>query len=88
MVNRFGTLSLGLGSNLISLKFGELRVSYYQYGFVYCFSNSLINTGIAKPNTYSNKEIKKVVKKKDTIKLSKAKKKPNILFLQLESFLI
>lgn len=82
----FGTLSLGLGSNLISLKFGELRVSYYQYGFVYCFSNSLINTGIAKPNTYSNKEIKKIVKKKDTIKLSKAKKKPNILFLQLESF--
>ena len=62
----FGTLSLGLGSNLISLKFGELRVSYYQYGFVYCFSNSLINTGIAKPNTYSNKEIKKIVKKKDT----------------------
>ena len=82
----FGTLSLGLGSNLISLKFGELRVSYYQYGFVYCFSNSLINTGIAKPNTYSNKEIKKIVKKKDTTKLSKAKKKPNILFLQLESF--
>ena len=33
-----------------------------------------------------NKEIKKIVKKKDTIKLSKAKKKPNILFLQLESF--
>ena len=46
----------------------------------------MINTGIAKPNTYSNKEIKKIVKKKDTIKLSKAKKKPNILFLQLESF--
>lgn len=80
-----GSISLGIGANLISMKFGELRVSYYDYGFVYCFTNSLINTGINKPNSYSNDSIKKIVKK-DGEKLSKAKKKPNIIFLQLESF--
>lgn len=78
-----GSINLGVGADLISMKFGELRVSYYDYGFVYCFSNSLINTGISKPNTYSDQTIKKIVKKE---KINKAKKKPNIIFLQLESF--
>ena len=32
-----GTINLGVASELLSMKFGELRVSYYDYGFVYCF---------------------------------------------------
>lgn len=82
----FGSINLGVGSELISMKFGELRVSYYDYGFVYCFTNSLINTGIAKPNTYSGETVEKIVDKAEKKKISKAKKKPNIIFLQLESF--
>lgn len=82
-----GAINLGIASNLISMKFGELRVSYYDYGFVYCFTNSLINTGIDKPNTYSGETIEKIVKNGDNEnKIKKAKKKPNIIFLQLESF--
>lgn len=82
-----GAINLGIASNLISMKFGELRVSYYDYGFVYCFTNSLINTGIDKPNTYSGETIEKIVKNDDNEnKIKKAKKKPNIIFLQLESF--
>ncbi len=82
----FGSINLGVGSELMSMKFGELRVSYYDYGFVYCFTNSLINTGIAKPNTYSGETVEKIVDKTEEKKISKAKKKPNIIFLQLESF--
>lgn len=82
----FGSINLGVGSELISMKFGELRVSYYDYGFVYCFTNSLINTGIQKPNSYSGETVEKIVEKNDEKKISKAKKKPNIIFLQLESF--
>lgn len=82
----FGSINLGVGSELMSMKFGELRVSYYDYGFVYCFTNSLINTGIAKPNTYSGETVEKIVDKTEKKKISKAKKKPNIIFLQLESF--
>lgn len=82
-----GAINLGIASNLVSMKFGELRVSYYDYGFVYCFTNSLINTGIDKPNTYSGETIEKIVKNDDNEnKIKKAKKKPNIIFLQLESF--
>ncbi len=79
-----GAINLGIASELISLKFGELRTSYYEYGFVYCFTNSLINTGIDKPNAYSDKQIENIVSNEE--KISKAKKKPNIIFLQLESF--
>ncbi len=82
----FGSINLGVGSELMSMKFGELRVSYYDYGFVYCFTNSLINTGITKPNNYSGETVEKIVDKKEKEKISKAKKKPNIIFLQLESF--
>ncbi len=82
----FGSVNLGVGSELMSMKFGELRVSYYDYGFVYCFTNSLINTGIAKPNSYSGETVEKIVDKAEKKKISKAKKKPNIIFLQLESF--
>lgn len=81
-----GSINLGIGSELISMKFGELRVSYFDYGFVYCFSNSLINTGIKKPNSYSDETVGKIVEKTEKKKISKAKKKPNIIFLQLESF--
>lgn len=82
----FGSINLGVGSELMSMKFGELRVSYYDYGFVYCFTNSLINTGIQKPNSYSGETVEKIVEKDEEKKISKAKKKPNIIFLQLESF--
>lgn len=81
-----GSIDLGVGAELISMKFGELRVSYYDYGFVYCFTNSLINTGIQKPNSYSGETVEKIVEKDNKKKISKAKKKPNIIFLQLESF--
>lgn len=81
-----GSINLGVGAELMSMKFGELRVSYYDYGFVYCFTNSLINTGIQKPNGYSGETVEKIVKKDNKKKISKAKKKPNIIFLQLESF--
>lgn len=80
----FGALNLGVGSELIPRKFGNLRNSYYDYGFVYCFSNSLVNTGVSKPEDYSNEKINQIVESGTDAK--KVKKKPNIIFLQLESF--
>lgn len=79
-----GSINLGIGSTLLSTKFGNLADSYKQYGFVYCFMNSVINTGVSKPSDYSGEKIKnlKDEKQKDEEKV----KKPNIIFLQLESF--
>ncbi len=79
----FGAINLGLGSGLIPKQFGNLRDSYTAYGFVYCFSNSLINTGVKKPKNYSEEAIRDLLNGKE---YTKAKTKPNIIFLQLESF--
>lgn len=79
----FGAINLGLGSGLIPRQFGNLRDSYTSYGFVYCFTNSLVNTGVKKPKNYSEKAIRDLLNGKE---YTKAKTKPNIVFLQLESF--
>lgn len=83
------SLNMGIGAGLLSLKIGNLRDGYSQYGFVYCFVNSLINTGIKKPTNYSSKtsEIKKEVDEKvEDEDKEEQSKCPNIIFLQLESF--
>ena len=79
----FGSIQLGLGSGLIPRQFGNLRDSYTSYGFVYCFTNSLVNTGVKKPKNYSEEAIRDLLNGKE---YTKAKQKPNIIFLQLESF--
>lgn len=71
----------------LSKKFSSLPVSYKQYGFVYCFSCSLLNKGVNKPKDYSVTTVKNVL---DAIKADKTntpQMKPNIVFLQLESFI-
>ena len=79
----FASISLGVGSGLIPKQFGNLRDSYTAYGFVYCFTNSLVNTGVKKPKNYSEQAIRDLINGKE---YKKAKSKPNIIFLQLESF--
>lgn len=78
-----GAINLGIASSLLSAKFGNLADSYSEYGFVYCFTNSLVNTGVDKPADYSDKTIKSLTA---DVEETKVKRKPNILFLQLESF--
>lgn len=82
----FGAINLGIASGLISKKFGNLRDSYFNYGFAYCFSNSIINTGIQKPDNYSENSVKKIVEEEKTEPTEATEKTPNIIFLQLESF--
>ena len=44
-----GSIELGRASNLITKKFDNLRNCYFEYGFVYCFTNSVFNMGVDKP---------------------------------------
>lgn len=46
-----------LGLNVISSYFGNIAFAYVDYGFPYCFSNTLLNTGIDKPKDYSEEKI-------------------------------
>jgi len=45
----------------VSDNFGNLAYAYNDYGFAYCFSNSIIDVGIAKPKDYSEESIREIV---------------------------
>ena len=86
----FGLIKL----NVLNTFFGNLAYAYDDYGVPYCFINTWLNTGIQKPMDYSEEKVKEIFDKdlygKDgTMKLTKEDVDddyPNILFLQLESF--
>ncbi|MGN0439063.1 MAG: sulfatase-like hydrolase/transferase [Lachnospiraceae bacterium] len=49
----------------VSDNFGNLAYAYNDYGFAYCFSNSIIDVGISKPKDYSKEAIEEIVKDLD-----------------------
>jgi phosphoglycerol transferase MdoB-like AlkP superfamily enzyme len=72
--------------NMLSNHFGNLPDAFAEYGFVYCFSNSVIERGISKPTDYSNARVKAVKDKLEMDQVNVQKTKPNIIIVQLESF--
>jgi len=91
-----GTFGL-IKVNVLSTFFGNLAYAYQDYGVPYCFINTWLNTGIHKPANYSEASVKKIFNKSEytgkneTMKLTQSniantKKYPNVIFLQLESF--
>ncbi|MBR2546644.1 MAG: LTA synthase family protein [Eubacterium sp.] len=83
---------------VLSTFFGSLPYAYRDYGVPYCFVNTWLNTGIHKPAGYSEQMIsallpKEVLSKDSTIVLGDEDistddpDKPNIIFVQLESFI-
>lgn len=63
----------------------NISEAYENYGFVYCFTNSILDTGISKPEDYSEERVTGILKELAAGE-SQAKNKPNIIFIQLESF--
>lgn len=91
----FGATSLMVRWNKVETFFGNLAYAYRDYGVVYCFVNTWLNTGISKPTGYSQSMMENIFNKdelgSDHAMLLEQKdedeKYPNILFLQLESFI-
>ncbi len=65
----------------------NIAEAYENYGFVYCFTNSIIDTGITKPEDYSEERVKGILENLDkkTVQIGQ-EQRPNIIFIQLESF--
>ena len=97
----FGVTKVALKANIITDYFGNIAFAYLDYGFPYCFGNTLLNTGIDKPVNYSEQAINNIFAEdthvgadEDNISVlastsSLANEQygtPNIIFLQLESF--
>lgn len=91
----FLSSSLAISTGVVETFFGNLAYAYRDYGVVYCFTNTWLNTGIHKPAKYSKESILSIFDKNelgdDNAMLLKQKdvdeQYPNILFLQLESFI-
>lgn len=71
----FGSTKLAITTNVISSYFGNIAFAYLDYGFPYCFANTLFNTGIDKPNDYSEEKmaaISDLITTKDTTNVATA----------------
>lgn len=77
--------TLGFATAAQTQDFSDMPSAYNKYGFVYCFSRSLLKTGIEKPENYSKETVEKIVEKID-IEDTVPEVKPNIIYVQLESF--
>lgn len=81
---------INIHANILSSNFENLSYAYKSYGFAYCFTNSLVDVGISKPSNYSEETVNEItepiITSKDTETETKKNTKPNIIFIQLESF--
>lgn len=59
----------------------------YHYGYACCFLNSVFSTGIIRPQDYSFENVMKVNDKINSYSIEKSDFRPNIIYLQLESFI-
>lgn len=111
----FVITNVAIKTDVITTYFGNIADAYLDYGFPYCFSNTLVNTGISKPDNYSEEAVKSIFEQKsdnvsvlakndnntstatvtdnstnnvqaDVTSSTTNGKKPNVIFLQLESF--
>ena len=89
------SLNLAIDTGFLAKKFTNLTNAYNEYGFVYCFGSGIFNTGVKKPADYSQDKIDEILQKIEGEKgdfpnsneePGKVTRKPNIIFLQLESF--
>ena len=82
-----GVTQLALEKRVLSNYFGNIAFAYEDYGYPYCLATTIFNTGISQPRDYSEEEIKRIEKTESNLPETKEDgKRPNILFLQLESF--
>ena len=85
------SMNMAINTGVLATKFTNLTNAYNEYGFVYCFGTGIFNTGVKKPSDYSQDKIDSIMEEIDTPvgeeeKINEVEKKPNIIFLQLESF--
>lgn len=77
--------NVSVDTGIVDNRVTGLITKYERNGFVYCYTSSMINQGIDKPDNYSAHKVNKVIER-NSISDSDERKQANIIFLQLESF--
>lgn len=78
-----------IDKRVVSDYFGNIAFAYEDYGLPYCFTASMFNTGIDKPDKreYEEKEVLAITENGKLLESSTSRKEmPNIILIQLESF--
>lgn len=66
--------------------FSNLTESYDRYGFTYCFTCSIFDRGVNRPDGYSKDAVNELIAEIDEKTPVKTDSTPNVIILQLESF--
>ncbi|MBS6645357.1 MAG: sulfatase-like hydrolase/transferase [Clostridiaceae bacterium] len=84
-----GAAKLYMYQGWVAVKFGNIGQAYQDYGFAYCFTNSIFNIGIPKPEDYSEETVA-TIEQQELIPVHTydvaENKTPNVIMIQLESF--
>ncbi len=74
----------------VPARFEDIKGTYRQYGFSYCFFVSLYDRGVKKPEDYSGEAVHEIIEEVSEEEKQEAddgpEPSPNVVFLQLESF--
>ena len=84
-----GLMRVAIDNRVISTYFGNIAFAYEDYGFPYCFTSSIFNTGIQEPEGYNEENIDKITNNGDINKVETSRSEdelPNIIFVQLETY--
>lgn len=79
------TTKLAIETRILSTYFGNIAAAYEDYGYPYCLSVTVFDTGVDKPNGYS-KDLLDTIEEKSNHEETDKTKLPNIVAVQLESF--
>lgn len=90
-----GASDLAIKTKVVDTFFGNLAYAYRDYGVPYCFVNTWLNTGIRQPAGYSRDEILSIFNEgelgvdnyQEVSFQDDGKSHPNVIFLQMESFI-
>lgn len=76
-------------AGVLPSRFKNLKQAYSTYGFSYCLPCTFIDRGIDKPEEYEKKgqeKVASILQSYEHLTTAENAEKPNIIFLQLESF--
>ena len=80
-------IHIGDARGWLQTEFANLPDAYADNGFVYCFTRSLFDRGISTPDTYDEDTVVNILEDMKKQKTNEVEEKPNIIFIQLESFM-
>ena len=72
----------GSRHNSVTEQYESINEAFEMRGFPYCFAHSLLKSGVARPEDYSEETVNEL----DVDPVVTAAKRPNIILVQLESF--